>query len=58
MKIPPHKLLEYSQSINLNMNPQVELYSSQVILGKILHKRGGWKSDLPKTILVYTCMNH
>lgn len=58
MKIPQHKLLEYSQSINLNMNLQVELYSSQVILGKILHKKGGHISDLPKTILVYTYMNH
>ena len=54
MKIPQHKLLEYSQSINLNMNPQVELYSSQVILRQILYTKGGHISDLSKTILVYT----
>lgn len=54
MKIPQHKLLEYSQSVNLNMNPQVELYSLQVILGQILYKKGGRISDFSKTILVYT----
>lgn len=54
MKIPQHKLLEYSQSVNLNINLQVELYSSQVILGQILYKKGVRITDMPKTILVYT----
>lgn len=36
------------------MNREVELYSSPIILGKVLYKKGSLYTDLPRTIPVYT----